>query len=106
MKKLPWMIVAALLLCGCTDADWDHLASFDSPPSETRVAQSAPESSTPVAEVQTPAGQAAPQLDVWCQQVAQDALTKAARNGFDSTTQQSMAKNSYHQCAVLKSDSL
>ena len=106
MRKFPGLIAVALLLCGCTDADWDHLASFDSPVSETRVAQPAPESPTSVAEVQTPVEQTAPQTDVWCQQVAQDALTRAARNGFDSATQQSMVKSSYSQCAALQSGAL
>ena len=105
MKKLPWMIVAALLLCGCTDADWDHLMSFDRPSSETADSQAMPESPAPMAQVQAPAEQTS-QPDVWCQQVAQDALAKAADNGFDTATQQNMARTSYRQCAVLKSDSL
>jgi hypothetical protein len=105
MKKFTGMIVAAFLLCGCSDADWDHLMSFDNGgPSETAAVT--PDSPAPVAQVQTPAEQASPQPDAWCQQVAQDALAKAAQAGFDSTTQQSMAQTSYRQCAAMKSGSL
>ena len=104
MKRFMSMIAAGLLLCGCTDADWDHLTSFDRrAPSETALSQAVPENPTPVP---ASSAQASPQPDIWCQQVAQDAGEKAARNGFDATTQQSTAQTSYRQCAALKSGAL
>jgi hypothetical protein len=56
----------ALLLCGCSDADWDHALSYDNgSPSNSAVAQAAPVESAPpsVESASLPPPAAAPQVE-------------------------------------------
>jgi hypothetical protein len=98
--RLAFVLATAVLLAGCTDADWDHALSYaglggdqakpapaDAPQSD---AEAAPKSQ---------AVAAAP--DPWCDEVAKAAHAEAASQGFDAATQKNRAQASYQQCAHL-----
>ena len=106
--------LAALLLSGCTDADWDRAMSYTGLGSSEQGEASRREQSEPprgeqseapqpvtarneVATAPLPADQAA-RPDSWCQQVAKSAADVAAGNGFDAATQRRRAESTYRQC--------
>ncbi len=93
MRRGFLVLFAAVLLCGCTDADWDHTMSYvglgtDKP---------APTAPAPAAPAQMAAAPAAPG-NKWCVEVAKAALREAAKDGFDAATQQHRAQVTYRQC--------
>jgi PBP1b-binding outer membrane lipoprotein LpoB len=118
---------AALLLCGCSDADWDNLLSFG-PSNNAQVAsdQAAPDMAappptettapTPAAEVATVAPQ--PSYTVtqttttvtsvmpdnttrYCRQMAQNSGAVATRDGMDGPAQQQAADATYRECEAF-----
>jgi hypothetical protein len=105
-------VLAAFLLCGCTDADWDYALTYtglgqadkNKPPQAGRTDNNQPPQANPVraeaAPAPVPAEQSA-KADEWCQQVAKSARDEAAGNGFDLATQQRTAEAHYRQCLGL-----
>ncbi|HEY0281468.1 MAG TPA: hypothetical protein VGC27_02465 [Rhizomicrobium sp.] len=65
-------------------------------PTENREPPAAP-ARTQAAPAPIPAEQAA-EPDSWCQQIAKSSANEAARNGYDSSTQQRRAEKTYRQC--------
>lgn len=91
--------LAACLLAGCTDADWDHtLSRVGLGPATTAEADPPARPATaPVAQADPVAGQPVAS-DQWCREVAGAAATEAVSNGFDAATQQHRAQVAYSQC--------
>jgi len=95
------VLFAAVVLGGCTDADWDRTLSYvglgETPPAapvQPAEAQEAQQPGTPpVAQAET----AAP-ADDWCSRIAKAAAQEAADQGFDEPTQQNRARVTYQQC--------
>jgi len=104
--RIITMGFAAVLLCGCTDADWDHAMSYTGlGSSEQSEASQSEQSESPrsvparTEVVSAPlAADQATRPDSWCQQVAKSAVDDAAGNGFDAATQRRRAEASYRQC--------
>jgi len=95
------VLFAAVVLGGCTDADWDRTLSYVGL-GETPQAAPAQPAETQPAETQpaTPApAEAAAPADDWCIQIAKAAGQEAADQGFDRPTQENRAKVVYQQCA-------
>lgn len=92
-------VLAAGVLGGCTNADWDHATSYvglgnsDQPTAQPRQAEAAPAAPTPAA-------------DGWCDEVAKAAQTDAAEQGFDIPTQQHRAQAAFQQCNASPSKAL
>ena len=102
MKK-PLILIACLLLAGCTDADWNHALNYSgmgdaepdaAPPAPTRQV-SAPAAPQPVA-----AAPMAPANNDFCKGVA---TNDATANSFDPATQQRVLQQSYAQCLTIYS---
>ena len=91
--------LAACLLAGCTDADWDHTMSYVGlgPATSAEADPPGQPAAAPVAQTDPAAGQPAAS-DQWCREVARAAATEAVSNGFDAATQQHRAQVSYSQC--------
>ena len=103
--------LAAVLLCGCTDADWDRAMTYTGlGPSEQSEPSRGDQSASPQSEPSRPvaartevvtaplAADQAAGPDSWCQQVAKSAADEAAGNGFDAATQRRRAESTYRQC--------
>ena len=104
--RIALVCVAAGLLAGCTDSDWDRSLNFvgigDGKPAPQRATPVRRAEAAPPAQMtrQAPA-QLAPQAapaDPFCQSVAtQDAQS----NGFDAATQRGVYQRSYNQCVAM-----
>lgn len=92
---------AACLLCGCTDADWDHATTYVGL-GPTQNDRPAPPASADAAPTSVATDQSA-KSDSWCQQAAKSARDEAAGDGFDSATQQRRAESTYRQCVGYSS---
>lgn len=94
--RLAALLAAAVMLAGCTDADWDRTMSFagfdDAPavPAAPAAATPAPRALAAAAPVQGP--------DPFCQGVARHDSTA---NGFDTQTQSQVFARSYAQCLAV-----
>jgi Tfp pilus assembly protein PilP len=98
MKK-PLILIACLLLAGCTDADWNRLGSYgggDEAEPEA-VATHAP---APQAPAPQPMAAAPPANSDFCQSLA---TQDATANSFDPATQQRVLRQSYAQCLTIYS---
>ena len=92
-------LLAACLLSGCTDADWDHATSYVGlGPAQS----SGPPPADPAVPVSVPTDPAT-KPDTWCQQIAETARADAANDGFDAATQQRRAETMYRQCVSSSS---
>jgi hypothetical protein len=94
MRPIFAVLASALFLSACTDADWNHLTSFDQGSSQ-EVADAAPPVQT--VAVAPPVASADPSF---CRDVAKQ---DATANSFDPATQQRMAQQSYAQCVAIYS---
>ena len=104
--KTPLILVACLLLAGCTDADWNQALNYgglgeaDSAEAEMAVETKAPGTPAQMAPQPVAANPAASAGADFCKSVAtQDATT----NGFDPATQQRVLQQSYQQCITIYS---
>ena len=109
--RLAALLCAALLLAGCSDADWDHLMRFgDAPRVADRtgpapIATAAQDAGVKDAGAQD-AGQAAQPVaasaaaapNAFCLSVANQ---RATSDGFDAATQARMAISNYRQCVAI-----
>ena len=93
MKK-PLILIACLLLAGCTDADWNRLGSFDG---GDEAEPEAVATHAPAAPAPQPMA-AAPANSDFCQSLA---TQDATANGFDPATQQRVLRQSYAQCLTI-----
>jgi hypothetical protein len=121
------IVAVALLLCGCGDADWDNLLSFDRSASDASADQVAPadmpttsanEPTTPppANDVATVAQQ--PSYSVtqtvttatpvvrnatngYCRELARSSGADATRDGMDSAAQQHAADATYRECEAF-----
>jgi hypothetical protein len=118
-------VVIALILCGCSDADWDNALSFgpaensdaapgqvaqaDAPPvseaapppvTETVMAPQPTYSVTQTVVTATPLPSANPTTG-YCRTVAQSSGASATRDGMDGPAQQQAADATYRQCMTL-----
>jgi hypothetical protein len=84
------VLIAACLLGGCTETDWDHAFSYVG----LDDSASAPPPTTTVDTAQAPPDT----QDQWCVDVANSVQNEAAGQGFDAATQQKRAKVAYQQC--------
>lgn len=95
IPRLAVAACAALLLAGCTDADWDQAMAtvgFGDP--------AAPDPSS-VPATPPPPRQAATDVtsqESWCRQVQESAMVEAAADGFDAQTQKLRGEAQYRQC--------
>ncbi len=103
MKK-PVILIACLLLAGCTDADWNRalnyggMAEADPDVEPVMMARtSAPQTtaSAPQPLTVTPAASAGSDF---CKGVA---TQDATANSFDPATQQRVLRQSYDQCLTI-----
>jgi hypothetical protein len=90
-------VLAAALLSGCSDVDWDHALSYTGLGETANTPPPAAEPATPAAAEPVAAQPAAP--DDWCKQVAESERKDAATQGFDEATQRHRAEVTYKQCA-------
>lgn len=95
------VVLAAGLLSGCTNTDWDNALSYvgvgDSQKASAAPQQTAPAQTAPAQTAAAPAN-AAPESDPWCAEVAKVAASTAAEQGFDAATQQRQAQIAFQQC--------
>lgn len=96
--RIALLLAAALVLAGCTDADWDRAASFagldDAAPQDAAAAPvPAPIPSAPARPVVTATGD-----DPFCHGVATHDSTAGA---FDAPTQSRVFAQSYSQCLAI-----
>lgn len=92
--RIALLLAAALVLAGCTDADWDQAASF------AGLDDAAPQDSAPV-PVPVPAPRpvvTASGDDPFCHGVAAHDSTAGA---FDAPTQAHVFAQSYSQCLAI-----
>ena len=107
-NHIALICVAAALLAGCSDADWDRNLSFvgigDRPAPQRAQPVRRAEAPTQVSRQAAPAQlaqQAAPApapLDPFCQAVA---TQDSQGNGFDQPTQVRVFQTSYNQCVMM-----
>jgi hypothetical protein len=116
--RLAFVFAAAVLLAGCTDADWDHAFAYagfggdQAKPAQADTAQAdvaqanAPQPTAPQPNAPPPNAATPPQTqavaaapDDWCAEVARAAATEAADQGFDRQTQKNRAQTAFQQCA-------
>jgi hypothetical protein len=95
IRRVALAVCAAILLAGCTDADWDKaMATVEFgdpaapdpsavPPSQPNPAQAAVDASS---------------QEAWCRLVAQSTMSEAAADGFDAQTQKLRGEAQYRQC--------
>ena len=103
MKK-PLILIACLLLAGCTDADWNRALNYgglaepepDAEPVAVAVVP-APQPSVPQPVAAAPI---APASSDFCKGVA---INDATTNNFDPATQQRVLRQSYEQCVTIYS---
>jgi hypothetical protein len=89
--RIPALLLVLPLLAGCSDADWDHLMSFNGSRDRQEVTQAAaPAAPVPVA--------AAPASNAFCMGMARQDATS---NDYDPATQTRVAQQSYQQCVAL-----
>jgi hypothetical protein len=126
LKRIIGIVFVACALAGCTDADWDHLLSFDKPsstpvatadasqaiaaptdvaappPSDSAVAM-APQPSYSVTQTITTVTRAVPSNPAvgYCRSMAQNTGSVATRDGMDSQGQQQAADATYNECLSL-----
>jgi len=100
MRNGMMWLTAALLLTGCSDAQWRELTTFDevqeSPPATVSPAAMPTPAKTelrPVSQPSTP--------DFYCQRVATSHAQQQAQEGFDTATQRRTAEIDYRQCMDL-----
>ncbi len=95
-------LVFCLLLCGCTDADWDRvmryggMADTDAAPRPRTNPAAVAVTAQPDETAGAPVAQSA-NTD-FCRAVA---MQDASGNGFDPATQQRVFARSYAQCMAL-----
>lgn len=97
--RLIFVFAAAVLLAGCTDADWDHALGYvglDKQPQKTEWGDNKPVQDASSQAAPAPAA-AAP--DEWCAEVAKATQAEAADQGFDASSQKTRAQQAYQQCA-------
>lgn len=93
MRRGLVVLFAAVLLGGCTDADWDHTLSYvglDSGAPPPAAAPAAVAAATPAESAE----------NSWCVEAAKAAQREAAEQGFDSATQHYRAQVTYRQCVT------
>lgn len=91
--RLAFAFAAAVLLAGCTDADWDHAMAY------AGLGPDQAKSAAPQSDESTPPKPTAP--DEWCADVAKASAEQAAKEGFDAPTQKHRAEVAYQQCAHM-----
>jgi hypothetical protein len=110
----------ALLLCGCSDADWNNVLSFNTAqPSDSTTQQAAPpqayaELAPPVAHTELAAPEPSSTVTQtvttvtrlnpavsYCRQVARGSGAVATRDGDDGAEQQHAADATYQECLRL-----
>ena len=87
------LLTSALLLAGCTDADWAHVLSSDAP-----AAAYPPAMPSPAAAANYSAYIAAPSVTKKCNDVAAQRMIDASSQGFDETVQQQVHDKTYADC--------
>jgi hypothetical protein len=120
VRKLGTAAVFAmtLLLCGCTDADWNNVLSFntaqnpDAAASQSADVEAAPQpvdetaapqpiySQTRTATAASSAASSNPTTG-YCRSIARSSGADAARDGMQSPAQQQVADAAYNQCMVF-----
>ena len=95
MARILILVSAALLLAGCTDADWSHImptggssAANEFPPDE------APGPTT----ISTHPKPQNPSTEEKCRRVARERSDDALTQGFDETVQQQVHDATYSDC--------
>ena len=97
--KTSLILIACLLLAGCTDADWNRLANYGGGDEAESDIVPAPAPATQVPAPQ-PMAAAPPANSEFCQSVA---TQDATGNGFDPATQARVLRQSYAQCLTIYS---
>ena len=98
MRKV-FVLAAAFLVAGCTDADWSHWTSFDSPreyPVALPPAAVIPPPAV-VATIVTPVATSAP-VRANCERTALERRGDAEAQGFDEETQKRVYDATYADC--------
>lgn len=99
--RVAAILLAASVLGGCTDADWDHAFSYVGLDSGAKPAA---EPAAQAADAQANGAQPGKQVaaapgDQWCAEVAKAAIEEAAGQGFDEATQRHRGLTALKQCA-------
>ncbi|MDE1938158.1 MAG: hypothetical protein KGI68_03975 [Alphaproteobacteria bacterium] len=97
--RIVGIVIAGLLLSGCTDADWNHTMNYVGlgQPEQSAPDTLAPQPTATADNAATPAP-AVSKSEAWCREVAASAAQTAAGNGFDLATQKYRATTMYKQC--------
>jgi hypothetical protein len=100
---------STLFLCGCTDADWNNLLSFntaedsDAVVSQNALADAAPPSTYSEKQVAVAVSPAAP-VDAttsYCRDIAHRSRADAARDGMEGSVQQQVSDTAYNRCMAF-----
>jgi len=97
MKK-PFILIACLLVAGCSDADWNRALNYTGMAGdEDTSADAAPAAPAATAAAAPSAPAPVPNSDLCKAVAAQDATA----NDFDPATQQRVFARSYSQCVTI-----
>ena len=91
------LLTSVLLLAGCTDADWAHVMSFNSPGSAPSATYP-PDMPSAAAAANYSAYVAAPSVTKKCNDVADQRMSDAASQGFDDEVQRQVHGKTYADC--------
>lgn len=105
MRIVP-VLLAGLVLAGCTDADWNRLTRFDTapefPPVETPVAAAPVSAANDAISTAAAPTNMAPTVNAKaageCERTARDRATDAAAQNFDTATQEGAYSVTYAEC--------
>jgi ABC-type uncharacterized transport system auxiliary subunit len=92
------VVLAGLLLCGCTAADWNHATSYVGLDQDDQAAPPRAAPAETQAATTSPSAAQASASDDFCQRMAKGESNDAASEGFDAATQRRRAESSYRQC--------
>jgi hypothetical protein len=95
------LLTSVLLLAGCTDADWDHLTSFDPPPGAPSAAPSVlayPDDASGATAASYATIAAPPSITAACTRTADERSGDAAYQEFDADTRQQVYEKTYADC--------
>jgi hypothetical protein len=92
------VVLAGVLLCGCSSADWHHATSYVGLGQDDQAVPAKADPDDAEAATTSPSPGQASRSDDFCQRMAKGESNDAAADGFDAATQRRRAESSYQQC--------
>jgi hypothetical protein len=97
-SRIVLVVLTALVLSGCTDADWDHALSYTGLGSTADAPKPAATAKTQASVAATDSAAKASDAEDWCATVGKAAEREAKEYGFDAETQRHRAEQATQQC--------